>query len=256
MGGQMGVWVCGLEAGEAAWRRRGAAAHLERAERRAPLGELAVPVGEGRLRDDDQVGARHAAALLQVAEQRDRLQRLAEAHLVGEDGVDAAAVHGREPAQPAQHLEDDDATIAVRRGHEQLVGRAALGLEARARSPIGKRCLRQKRRPRAPLRCSLVVEDVVRHPFGGITFSDADEDLVPVPARRPRRRDPIEPVRAAHPRARARANRRVRVLEPRLVPVPRLAVSRAPRVRDVRRRLASVARLPPIGDFVERRAPG
>ena len=115
MGGQMGVWVCGLEAGEAAWRRRGAAAHLERAERRAPLGELAVPVGEGRLRDDDQVGARHAAALLQVAEQRDRLQRLPEPHLVGEDAVDPVLVQLDQPVEALELVRPHRAVLDAAR---------------------------------------------------------------------------------------------------------------------------------------------
>ena len=120
-GGRAVRWACGFRRERR--RRRGVTSHLERAERRAPLGELAVPVGEGRLRDDDQVGARDAAALLQVAEQRDRLQRLPEPHLVGEDAVDPVLV---QLDQPVEALE-------LVRPHRAVLDAARLRSEPRPR---------------------------------------------------------------------------------------------------------------------------
>ncbi len=48
--------------------------------------------------------AADVAVVLHVAEQRDGLQRLAQAHLVGQDAVDAVLVQRDHPVQAA-HLE-------------------------------------------------------------------------------------------------------------------------------------------------------
>jgi hypothetical protein len=55
------------------------AMELDRAQHRAPLAELVHPVVQRGLRHDDHVRALDAAELVQVAQQRDRLQRLAQA---------------------------------------------------------------------------------------------------------------------------------------------------------------------------------
>eukprot|EP00982_Pelagococcus_subviridis_P008782 30871-Pelagococcus_subviridis.AAC.16 len=59
------------------------AVELKRADHRAPPLELVHPVPQRGLRDDDHVRSRDPSVLAQVSQQRDRLQRLPEAHLVG-----------------------------------------------------------------------------------------------------------------------------------------------------------------------------
>mmetsp|Transcript_3339 Transcript_3339/g.11042 ORF Transcript_3339/g.11042 Transcript_3339/m.11042 type:complete len:317 (-) Transcript_3339:300-1250(-) len=99
--------------------RRLVSAELDRAQRRAPPPQLAVPVGEHRFWDDDQVRPRDAARLLEVCQERDGLQRLAQPHLVGEDAVEPVVVAHRQPAQPVQlvvahHHRPDLARLAER----------------------------------------------------------------------------------------------------------------------------------------------
>ena len=70
---------------ERKFRKRGThalllvAVELDRAHDGAPLAELVHPVVQRGLGHDDHVRAGDAAVLVQVAQQRDRLQRLAEA---------------------------------------------------------------------------------------------------------------------------------------------------------------------------------
>jgi hypothetical protein len=75
------------------------AVELAHAARRKPLVELAIPVAERRLGHNDDVRAGDAARLGEVGEQRDRLQRFAEAHLVGENAADAVVVEPNEPVE-------------------------------------------------------------------------------------------------------------------------------------------------------------
>ena len=69
------------------------------ADDRAPDAELAHPVIEHRLRDDHNVLSLDPARFAQVGDHRDRLQRLPETHLVGEDARDAAVVELHNPVQ-------------------------------------------------------------------------------------------------------------------------------------------------------------
>ena len=88
---------------------------LDGAQLRAEALELGHPRGEHRERRDDQVRPADALDELEVGEEGDGLQRLAQAHLVREDGIDAAPVHAHQPAQPAQ--------LVVTHRHQDLGGR-------------------------------------------------------------------------------------------------------------------------------------
>ena len=67
------------------------------AQRRRPLAELAQPRREDGERADDEVGAGHLEVEREEAEECDGLHGLAEAHVVGEDAVDAVAVRLEQP---------------------------------------------------------------------------------------------------------------------------------------------------------------
>lgn len=54
--------------------------------------------------------------VLQVAEQRDGLQGLAQTHLVGQDAVDAVLVEGYHPVEATDLVVTHLATLDVRRG--------------------------------------------------------------------------------------------------------------------------------------------
>ena len=77
------------------------AVQLLGADHGAPLFELAQPVAQRRLGHDDEVRPRDAAHLVEVAQDGDRLQGLAQPHLVGQDGaaVGPAPVEGQ-PVEP------------------------------------------------------------------------------------------------------------------------------------------------------------
>ena len=93
----------------------GAVQHKD-AQLGAELGKLALPVAEHRERQHDQVRLGERRGLLlqrQVAEQRDRLQRLAEAHLVGEDAVEIALVQREHPVEPLELVVAQPATRDV-----------------------------------------------------------------------------------------------------------------------------------------------
>ncbi|KAI3476086.1 hypothetical protein L1887_62392 [Cichorium endivia] len=64
-----------------------------------PALELAVPVVQRRLGHDDEVEAGRVAEVAEVAEEGDGLERLAEAHLVCEDAVDAVVVERDHPVE-------------------------------------------------------------------------------------------------------------------------------------------------------------
>jgi hypothetical protein len=68
----------------------------------APAPELGQPVVQRGLGHDHHVGARDAAELAQVGQQRDGLQRLAQPHLVGQDAVDPVVVQVDEPVEALQ----------------------------------------------------------------------------------------------------------------------------------------------------------
>mmetsp|Transcript_11043 Transcript_11043/g.35140 ORF Transcript_11043/g.35140 Transcript_11043/m.35140 type:complete len:322 (+) Transcript_11043:2994-3959(+) len=92
---------------------------LDRREAGAEALELAHPGGEHREGRDDEVGPAHAEVELEVREEGDRLQRLAQPHLVGEDAVEPVVVAHRQPAQPVQlvvahHHRPDLARLAER----------------------------------------------------------------------------------------------------------------------------------------------
>ena len=86
------------------------AVEVQHLEARRPVLELAHPVGEGRLWREDEEGAGELLDLTQPAEQRDSLKRLAQAHLVGEDAVDAVLVQVGEPVE-ASHLVRPQAAV-------------------------------------------------------------------------------------------------------------------------------------------------
>uniref|UniRef100_A0AAG5DLD8 Uncharacterized protein n=1 Tax=Anopheles atroparvus TaxID=41427 RepID=A0AAG5DLD8_ANOAO len=84
-------------------------------DRRTPACELVHPVLQRRLRHDHDVRSRVVAQVFQVAEQRDRLQCLTEAHLVRQDPVDAVLVQRNHPVQPADLVVAHLARLDVRR---------------------------------------------------------------------------------------------------------------------------------------------
>ena len=95
---------------------------------RRELGDLAVPVRhEGRRRDDER-GAIEATLLLLREEMRDGLERLAEAHVVGEDAADAAR---------PQVLEPGEALDLVRTERSDEAGRRLRGTERRRDELLG-----------------------------------------------------------------------------------------------------------------------
>mmetsp|Transcript_3100 Transcript_3100/g.7589 ORF Transcript_3100/g.7589 Transcript_3100/m.7589 type:complete len:224 (-) Transcript_3100:1642-2313(-) len=67
-----------------------------------PLGHLVGPVRKNGFRANDQVRAEVALLLHQVCEQGHGLDRLPEAHFVGEDAVEAIHVKGNHPLQALQ----------------------------------------------------------------------------------------------------------------------------------------------------------
>mmetsp|Transcript_4442 Transcript_4442/g.6492 ORF Transcript_4442/g.6492 Transcript_4442/m.6492 type:complete len:317 (+) Transcript_4442:2348-3298(+) len=77
-------------------------AHLTSLYARTPLFDFAHPVPHHALGDYDDVRASDPPALPQVGQQRDGLQRLAQAHLVGEDAIDAVVVQFDEPVEALQ----------------------------------------------------------------------------------------------------------------------------------------------------------
>ena len=64
----------------------------ENIKARRPLLELARPILQSRLRNDHQVRAMYVTDVFKVGEERDGLERLSEAHLVGEYTVEAIVV--------------------------------------------------------------------------------------------------------------------------------------------------------------------
>ena len=68
-------------------------------EARAPHLELALPVEHDARRHHDQMRPPDTVLAREVCHQRDGLHRLAEAHLVGQDAVELAVVHGHEPVE-------------------------------------------------------------------------------------------------------------------------------------------------------------
>ena len=97
-------------------------------------GELAAPVADHARRRDDQrrqLGARFAL----VAEVRDRLQRLAEAHVVGEQAAGGVGAQAREPCD-ALLLIRAQGRLQPRRGRDQLgqLGRGRIEERACARA--------------------------------------------------------------------------------------------------------------------------
>eukprot|EP00968_Pinguiococcus_pyrenoidosus_P021741 scaffold2908_cov257-Pinguiococcus_pyrenoidosus.AAC.2 len=75
------------------------AVEADHAKRRTPPRELVHPVAEGGLGDQDDVRASDVLVLHHVAQDADRLQRLAESHLVRQDAVDAVLVQANHPVQ-------------------------------------------------------------------------------------------------------------------------------------------------------------
>ena len=106
-------------------------------ELRAPEGDLPQPVAEDGERDDHKVRTREPLLERQGREQRDALQRLAEAHLIGEDAVLLTAVHGEQPVETLQ-LSTRRHNLFFR-GHGQRTGER----RTRARARLAKlRCAR------------------------------------------------------------------------------------------------------------------
>src|SRR6266567_6399286 len=68
----------------------------------SPLGELACPVLERGFWDDDEMGSGNVAVVLEVGEEGDGLESLAQAHLVGEDTVEAIVMQRDHPVQTLQ----------------------------------------------------------------------------------------------------------------------------------------------------------
>ena len=71
-------------------------------EARAPARHLPFPVGHGRLGHEDDVRARAALRVQRPAQQGNGLQRLAKAHLVSEDAVEAMLVQADHPVKALQ----------------------------------------------------------------------------------------------------------------------------------------------------------
>ncbi len=71
----------------------------EHVDIRGPLGELPLPVVQGRLGHDDQVRARDSHDVAQVAQEGDGLQGLAQTHLVGKNARNAVLVKRDQPVQ-------------------------------------------------------------------------------------------------------------------------------------------------------------
>ena len=65
----------------------------------APPLELIHPVGQGGLGHQDHVRTRNVAQVFHVAQEGDGLQGLAQAHLVGQNSVDAVLVEGDHPIE-------------------------------------------------------------------------------------------------------------------------------------------------------------
>mmetsp|Transcript_8845 Transcript_8845/g.30409 ORF Transcript_8845/g.30409 Transcript_8845/m.30409 type:complete len:769 (-) Transcript_8845:151-2457(-) len=75
------------------------AVELPGADHRAPPLELIHPVVQRGLGDDHKVWAGDSPELVQVAQERDRLQRFSQAHLVRQDAVDSVVVQVDHPIQ-------------------------------------------------------------------------------------------------------------------------------------------------------------
>ena len=71
-----------------------------------PLLELHLPVEHDTCGHDDQVRSPHALLTRQMCQQRDRLNRLAQTHLICKDAVEAVLV------QRCQPVESDDLVFA------------------------------------------------------------------------------------------------------------------------------------------------
>ena len=82
--------------------RRSVAAVADNVEIRRPRRELGLPGGDGRERNDDEKRAKLVQGVKEVREEGDRLDRLAEPHLVRQDAVLALGPQVREPVQPRQ----------------------------------------------------------------------------------------------------------------------------------------------------------
>mmetsp|Transcript_44997 Transcript_44997/g.74558 ORF Transcript_44997/g.74558 Transcript_44997/m.74558 type:complete len:441 (-) Transcript_44997:289-1611(-) len=72
------------------------------AQRRTPLGKLATPIDDGRLRHHHQMQTIDRLALVQIRQQSDGLQRLAQPHLIGKDTMQSVM---REIDQPRDTLQ-------------------------------------------------------------------------------------------------------------------------------------------------------
>ena len=93
----------------------------EQLEAGTPLLELHLPVEQHRRGHDDQVRAPDLPLARQVREQRDRLDRLAEAHLVREDAVQVALVHRGQPAHAHQLVLAEITAQQLRHRHLHLL---------------------------------------------------------------------------------------------------------------------------------------
>jgi hypothetical protein len=69
---------------------------------KSPIGELACPVLECGFRDDDKMGSGDIAVGFEVGKEGDGLESFTEAHLVGEDTVEAVVMQRHHPVQALQ----------------------------------------------------------------------------------------------------------------------------------------------------------
>ena len=98
-----------------------------RAQAGAPAAELIHPVGKGRLGHEHNVRPRDALEFLGVAQHRDRLEGLAETHLVGHDPVHTMLLEPDHPVQTLQLVGPHFAEFDARRLLEE-VGRVRVPL--------------------------------------------------------------------------------------------------------------------------------
>ena len=93
----------------------------------SPLLELPLPVVQRRLGHRDEMRPGHVADVAQIAEESNRLQRLPEAHLVGQDARNTILVQRYQPVQPGNLIVSHLAVLHERwRVPEGGLGRAAL----------------------------------------------------------------------------------------------------------------------------------
>ncbi len=110
---------------------------------------LALPVGENAGRGDHQ-GRRGALGVARLLEQRQRLHRLSEPHVVGEDSAEAVAVEEPQPGESRLLVVPERGGEPLRGGHRRDArellelgdGRPGAGLEPRALAQRGERIQR------------------------------------------------------------------------------------------------------------------